>query len=172
MAEPLLSVRNLTVAYPVPGHPGQSAVAVDGVDLELSAGEALGLVGESGCGKSSLARALTGTERSSGEVLVGGQRLADRPARERARQVQLVFQDPYESLNPRMSVRACLAEPIRVHRLAPRPAVDTRVRELVDLVGLPGQRAGRAAARAVGRAAPAGRDRPGAGPGAAGDDRR
>jgi len=133
----LLSVRGLTVSYPAAGHRSAPVAAVDGVDLELAAGEALGLVGESGCGKSSLARALTGTESSTGEILLDGRPLAGRPARDRARLLQLVFQDPYESLNPRLTVRSCLAEPIRVHQLVPRPAVDERVRELAHLVGLP-----------------------------------
>src|SRR5262249_60028877 len=75
MAEPLLSVRGLSVRYAGAGRGAAPVTAVDGVDLELAAGEALGLVGESGCGKSSLARALTGAERCSGEGTVAGRRL-------------------------------------------------------------------------------------------------
>jgi ABC-type glutathione transport system ATPase component len=133
----LLSVRGLSVSYPAPGRGAAPVIAVDKVDLDLSAGEALGLVGESGCGKSSLARALTGAEQCSGAVTVAGRELFGQSARERARQIQLVFQDPYESLNPRLTVRSCLAEPVRVHGLRPRGQVDNRVRELVSLVGLP-----------------------------------
>ncbi len=136
MANALLEVRGLSVHYPASGSRSYPVTAVDGIDLELNAGEALGLVGESGCGKSSLARALTGTERSTGEVRLTGESLFDKSARERARLVQLIFQDPYQSLNPRMTVRACLTEAVKVHELRPRDSITARVRELIALVGL------------------------------------
>ena len=111
--------------------------AVDGVDLELVAGETLGLVGESGCGKSTLGRCIVGLyEPSEGEIRYRGAPLPaarDRPTR---RRIQMIFQDPYSSLNPRMTVRQTLRELLRVHELVPRNAVDARCRELVDLVGL------------------------------------
>jgi ABC-type glutathione transport system ATPase component len=137
MADPLLSVAGLSVIYPAHGRVAGPVTAVDDVSFDLAAGEALGLVGESGCGKSSLARALAGAELSTGEVTLAGERLFGQSARDRARLVQLIFQDPYQSLNPRLSVRSTLAEAIRVHALRPRQAIGARVRELVDLVGLP-----------------------------------
>ncbi|HET7015074.1 MAG TPA: ATP-binding cassette domain-containing protein [Streptosporangiaceae bacterium] len=137
MADPLLEVCGLTVTYQGHGRASGPVKAVDEVSFELAAGEALGLVGESGCGKSSLARALTGAEPSTGDVKLAGEPLFDRSARDRARLIQLIFQDPYQSLNPRLTVKSVLAEAIRVHALRPREAIAARVRELVHLVGLP-----------------------------------
>ncbi len=101
-------------------------------------GEALGLVGESGCGKSTLGRCIVGLyEPTEGQVLVEGHALpAKRTAADR-RRVQMIFQDPYSSLNPRMTVHQALAELLRVHKLVPRAGIDARCRELLDLVGLP-----------------------------------
>ena len=137
MAEPLLEVRGVSVTYQGRGRMRQPIRAVNGVDLALRPGETLGLVGESGCGKTTLARALLGLEPCDGQVVLDGKPLPERRAREDARRIQIVFQDPYASLNPRMSVRSMLAEMIRVHRLRPRDQIDQRVRELVDVVGLP-----------------------------------
>jgi oligopeptide/dipeptide ABC transporter ATP-binding protein len=111
--------------------------AVDGVDLEIARGEALGLVGESGCGKSTLGRCIVGLYApSSGEIRYEGERLPDRRARSQRRRMQMVFQDPYSSLNPRMTVRQVLSELLRVHNMVPRNRVDERCRELIELVGL------------------------------------
>ncbi len=137
MADQLLEVRGLNVAYPGRGRHGRTVHAVNGVGLALARGETLGLVGESGCGKTTLAKALLGLEPSTGEILLGGDPLPPKRTRAQARQMQIVFQDPYASLNPRMSVRSTLAEMVRVHRLRLRELIDARVRELVDLVGLP-----------------------------------
>src|SRR5262245_32237724 len=111
--------------------------AVDGVDLAISRGETLGLVGESGCGKSTLGRCIVGLyEPTAGEIRYDGAPLPARRDRATRRRIQMVFQDPYSSLNPRMTVRQTLGELLRVHRMVPRAAVDERCRELLDLVGL------------------------------------
>jgi oligopeptide/dipeptide ABC transporter ATP-binding protein len=117
--------------------PADVVQAVAGVDLGVQPGEVLGLVGESGCGKSTLARCIVGLyEPTAGEVLWQGQPLSARRDRGQRRRMQMVFQDPYSSLNPRMTVRQTLSELLRVHRLVPRSQIDARCRELMDLVGL------------------------------------
>ena len=146
LGTPLLEVRGLAMQFPlndslarrVRGKHIDVLRAVDGVDLTVARGEALGLVGESGCGKSTLGRCIVGLyEPTQGQVLVEGNPLpAKRTAPDR-RRLQMVFQDPYSSLNPRMTVHQALAELLRVHHLVPRSGVDARCRELLDLVGLP-----------------------------------
>jgi len=137
MTELLLDVRGLAVVYPVRGRDRRPVRAVSDVSLSLQRGETVGLVGESGCGKTTLARALVGLERSTGVIRLGGTTLAARRTRDQARRIQIIFQDPYASLNPRLSVRSTLEEMIRVHRLRPGREIPRRARELVDLVGLP-----------------------------------
>jgi len=142
----VLELRDLAKAYPV-----RSGVvlkrtvgqvqAVDGVSLTLRRGRTLGLVGESGSGKSTLARVLVGIEKPTrGQVLVDGEDVStmSRAARrELRRSVQMVFQDPYTSLNPRMSVGDIVAEPFRIHPDAvPRSGRRRAVAELLELVGL------------------------------------
>jgi len=134
---PVLEVRDLSVSYRARSRRRPAVSAVSQVTLRLGRGEVLGLVGESGCGKSSLARALVGLEPAAGEILLSGQPLPPRRTREQARRVQIVFQDPYASLNPRMTVRHAVEEMLRVHRLRPSRQVAGRAAELLDLVGLP-----------------------------------
>jgi oligopeptide/dipeptide ABC transporter ATP-binding protein len=142
---PMLAATGLAVGFPVAGAlaarmRGEERVlrAVDGVDLAIERGEALALVGESGSGKSTLARALTGlVPLSAGEIRLDGRVLRNgRRSRADQRRVQMVFQDPYSSLNPRLTVGGMLHELLRVHGIVPRSHVDERSRELVSLVGL------------------------------------
>jgi peptide/nickel transport system ATP-binding protein len=114
--------------------------AVDGVSLEIRQSETLGLVGESGCGKSTLGRCLVRLyDITAGELFFRGRdiaRLSISQLRPFRRQMQMVFQDPYASLNPRRRVGDLIAEPLRVHRYGSRKEIDNRVRELMELVGL------------------------------------
>ena len=111
--------------------------AVDGVDLTIAKGETLGLVGESGCGKSTLGRTILGLESpSAGSVRYEGEALTASRTRAQRRRIQMVFQDPYSSLNPRMTVKQTLAELLRAHRMVPKDAIEARCLELLDLVGL------------------------------------
>jgi oligopeptide/dipeptide ABC transporter ATP-binding protein len=117
--------------------PAEVLRAVDGVDLEIARGETLGLVGESGCGKSTLGRCIVGLyQPTAGELRYAGAALGPKWERAQRRRIQMVFQDPYSSLNPRMTVRQTLAELLRAHRMVPKERIDARCRELLDLVGL------------------------------------
>ena len=141
----LLDVYDLRKFFPVAGGLLGRTVgqvhAVDGVSFSLDRGETLSIVGESGCGKSTVGRTvLRLTPPTSGEVWLDGQRIDNLPAAQlrplRAR-MQVVFQDPFSSLNPRMTVRNIIAEPLRNFGLARGPALDARVEELLDIVRLP-----------------------------------
>jgi oligopeptide/dipeptide ABC transporter ATP-binding protein len=111
--------------------------AVDDVDLEVADGEMVGLVGESGCGKSTLGRCIVGLYApTAGEVRFDGKLLPAKRDPMTRRRMQMVFQDPYSSLNPRMTVRQMLRELLRVHRIVPKESIDVRCVELLELVGL------------------------------------
>ncbi|GDX57537.1 hypothetical protein LBMAG30_17000 [Comamonadaceae bacterium] len=137
MREPLLQIDNVRFAY---AGQGATKPTVDGVTLIVRPGETLGLVGESGCGKSTLARIAVGLLRADqGSVRVSGADVAapGSAARlARARRVQMVFQDPHGSLNPRLRIRSLLAEPLRLHKLTPPDREQTAVEELLRQVGL------------------------------------
>jgi oligopeptide/dipeptide ABC transporter ATP-binding protein len=142
---PLLEAKDLVKLYPVRGglfsRKTGAVHAVDGVSLAIAPGETLGLVGESGCGKTTLARLVlrledpsAGQLRFDGEDLLG---LGSRELRARRRHFQIVFQDPMSSLNPRMTVGQILAEPLQVHGVARGAAAEARVAELLEQVGIP-----------------------------------
>src|SRR5438046_6849823 len=117
------------------------------VSLRLERGEILGIVGESGSGKSTLARCLSLLERpDAGRVVFDGVELTSltgRALRPHRRRVQIVFQDPYASLNPRLTTRSTLSEVLHVHGLVPREGIPARIEELLNLVGLPATAADR-----------------------------
>jgi peptide/nickel transport system ATP-binding protein len=114
--------------------------AVDGVDLEVSRGQTIGLVGESGCGKSTLARVIMRLyDPTEGKIEFDGQditRLAGDDLRELRREMQMIFQDPYASLNPRKTIGSIIGEPYRLHRTVPKNRVKAEVQQLMELVGL------------------------------------
>jgi peptide/nickel transport system ATP-binding protein len=146
MNAPLLQVNDLKKHFPVRGHllkrNASRVYAVDGVSFEIARGETLSLVGESGCGKSTVGRAILRLfDITAGQVVLDGQRIDDlSPDRlkQMRRRVQVVFQDPFSSLNPRLRVRAILAEPIRNFGLAKSSAeLESKVAALMDTVRLP-----------------------------------
>jgi len=141
----LLEVRNIKVHFPVRHgviqHGSATVKAVDGVNLLVEPGETVGLVGESGCGKSTLGRAIIGlVQLTHGEVLFAGKeigRLDKSELRKTRRNLQMIFQDPVGSLNPRLTVRQILSEPLDIHKLAAGRSERThRIAELLENVGL------------------------------------
>jgi oligopeptide transport system ATP-binding protein len=150
MPEPILRVEGLRKSYTA-GLPWwdrfsgrqvvQARPALVDVSLQLQRGETIGLVGESGSGKTTFARCVSLLERpDAGIVIFGGQdftSLRGRELRRRRRRIQVIFQDPYSSLNPRLTVGSALSEVLAVHRLVPREKIGQRVTELLGQVGLP-----------------------------------
>jgi oligopeptide transport system ATP-binding protein len=144
-AQPLISVKDLKVHFPLTSgslfrRQRRMVKAVDGVSLDIYPGETLGLVGESGCGKSTLGRAILRlAEPIAGQILFRGVDLAglsNSAMREQRRHLQIIFQDPYASLNPRLTVSQIIGEPLETFRLARGQAKRERVAELMELVGL------------------------------------
>ena len=152
MSEALLEVRDLVKHFPVGGgflSRSEGVVrAIEGISFTLHRGETLGLVGESGCGKTTTGRCILRLERpTSGQILFEGTDLAtksEQQLREMRRHMQVIFQDPYSSLNPRMTIGQIIAEPLKVHRLVTSKSGRTdRVKELLTQVGLLPQHADR-----------------------------
>jgi oligopeptide transport system ATP-binding protein len=145
MDKDILELRDVRTHFPI--HKGfilrrraGSVRAVDGVTLSIRQGEVLGLVGESGCGKSTLARTILQlVPTTGGAVILNGRNLGQASRAQMLacrRDLQMIFQDPYASLNPRMTVQATLAEPLLVHGICGPGEVDTKVAELMRIVGL------------------------------------
>jgi peptide/nickel transport system ATP-binding protein len=140
MAEALLTLDDLAVHFAVGSYFSggvKTLKAVDGVTLDVKAGECLGLVGESGCGKSTLALAIMAlVPPTRGRITLDGRDLGERERLETARMVQMVFQDPYASLNPRQTVRRTLATPLSLHGVSDKAELEARVMDMLAKVGL------------------------------------
>jgi oligopeptide transport system ATP-binding protein len=155
MSEPILATDDLYLSFPlqrsiadiIARRPGRVVNALNGVSLTLRKGETLGIVGESGCGKSTLARAIVRLYMpDSGTIRFHGADVFDPKAgldRSYNRRVQMMFQDPYSSLNPRMTTGQILTEALSVHRMRPEAEIPARVEELLELVRLPKDAAGK-----------------------------
>ncbi len=140
-SEVVISVRDLRVHFPIRrglrGSRRAVVRAVDGLDLDIVKGRTLGVVGESGCGKTTLGRSLVALVRpTAGTIEIKGRPINHRSGRHR-RAVQMIFQDPFSAMNPGMRVEAVIAEPLRIHQMDTPGGIRRRVSELLDLVGLP-----------------------------------
>ncbi len=166
MPEAVMQTRGLVKQFPVEG--SKDVVhAVSGVDLQVLRGETLGLVGESGCGKTTMGRlVLRLVEPTSGQVLIEGRDLAALSKRDLRRvrsELQIIFQNPFASLNPRMSVEEILRRPMEIHLKISAAERAERVGRLLEQVGLREEHRNRLPARVLGRPTAADRDRAGAG---------
>lgn len=142
MADVLLEVKDLKIHYPVKskntiGGKTAYAKAVDGVSFNVYRGETFGVVGESGCGKSTTGKAIVRLlPPTEGSIRMEGQELADIPRKELAKKIQIIFQDPYSSLDPRMTVGRCIEEPLAVHGIGNAAERRQKVLQLMRDVGL------------------------------------
>ena len=142
--KPLLTVKDLYMHFPIRRGLFQKTVAhahaVDGVSFDIASGETLGLVGESGCGKTTVGRIIVRLqEPTTGKVLLEGKNVFDfnkKKLKTFKRNVQIIFQDPYSSLNPRMTAGAIVSEPMIIHNTVPRNEINNEVKKLFDRVGL------------------------------------
>lgn len=147
MSDHLIEVRGLKQYFPIKTGWFKTTPlkAVDGVSFNIDAGETLGLVGESGCGKTTVGRTILQIYKpTAGEVYYDGELITRKNMREHCKKMQIVFQDPYSSLNPRMTVSDIIGEPLDIHKLCPnKQARRDRIKELMDLVGLNSEHANR-----------------------------
>ncbi len=149
MTHPVMKIEDLRLAFPISRslldfiqrRPGRAVNALNGVSLDINKGETLGVVGESGCGKSTLARCIVRLHKpTGGRIHFAGTDIFDRDTlRDRSynRRVQMMFQDPYSSLNPRMTTEQILSEALRVHKMRPEEDIPNRIAELLEMVRLP-----------------------------------
>lgn len=148
---PLIQVKNLKKYYPVKTgiipHVTDYVKAVDGVSFSIYEGEILGLVGESGCGKTTIGKLLTGLEKpTEGAILYRGMDILDWTVKEQKKyrtKIQMIFQDPYSSLNPRKHIYEILAAPMLYHGISDKQTVEKDVKELLEMVGMPQSALGR-----------------------------
>ena len=148
---PLIQVKNLKKYYPVKTgiipHVTDYVKAVDGVSFSIYEGEILGLVGGSGCGKTTIGKLLTGLEKpTEGAILYRGMDILDWTAKEQKKyrtKIQMIFQDPYSSLNPRKHIYEILAAPMLYHGISDKQTVEKDVKELLEMVGMPQSALGR-----------------------------
>lgn len=141
MTDNILELKDITKHYPVSSGilslSKATVKAVNGINMHVKSGETLGLVGESGCGKSTLARLLTGLETpNSGTIYFKDKEFKDWPADKRGTMIQMIFQDPYSSLNPRQKIGNIISESMRIHKTGSKQEISKRVEELLIQVGL------------------------------------